>query len=182
MLSVATSQLTFEQAITTVRANTGATIAELSQKSPILVVFLRHSGCPFCRQALHDISQQRERIEKAGLKIVLVHMTSELSAAKFFGRYYLGDVSRISDPEKQLYNAFELQRGSLWQLFGPAIWWRGAQAFFGGHGAGAIEGDSFQMPGTFVVHRSQILKAFRHVSQADRPDYANMAETCSLND
>ena len=49
-----------------VRSNTGARLDVLADASPQMVVFLRHSGCTFCRQALSDISKQRQKIEAAG--------------------------------------------------------------------------------------------------------------------
>ena len=46
--------------------STGASLAELSRQQPILVVFLRHAGCTFCREALADLATQRAAIEKTG--------------------------------------------------------------------------------------------------------------------
>src|SRR5437763_929202 len=82
---------------------------------------LRHSGCTFCRESLADISEQRESIEASGARIVLVHMGKEEYAAKFFRRYGLGDVPRISDPNQALYRAFGLNRGTFHSLFGPKV-------------------------------------------------------------
>nr|WP_256200529.1 hypothetical protein [Verrucomicrobium spinosum] len=41
----------------------GPSLAALSQQSPVLVVFLRHAGCTFCREALADIARVRPAIE-----------------------------------------------------------------------------------------------------------------------
>ena len=103
----------------------GQTLGMLSRERPTLVVFLRHSGCTFCRQALADIAARRSAIEVGGAGIVLVHMGDDASAATFFSEYGLGDVARISDPHRLLYRAFELRRGSLWQLFAPQVIARG---------------------------------------------------------
>jgi hypothetical protein len=43
------------------------------------------------------------------------------------------------------------------------------------HGVGKIIGDSFQLPGVFLIHNSEVIKAFRHESVADEVDYAGMA-------
>jgi hypothetical protein len=37
-----------------------------------------------------------------------------------------------------------------------------------------VEGDATQMPGVFLLHRGEILKAFKHKTAADRPDYLDM--------
>ena len=35
---------------------------ELSRRKPVLLIFLRHSGCPFCKQAVADVAAAREKI------------------------------------------------------------------------------------------------------------------------
>ncbi|MDX1962599.1 MAG: peroxiredoxin-like family protein [Pirellulales bacterium] len=154
----------------------GHTLAELSAARDVLVVFLRHSGCTFCREALADLHAQRERIEAAGIRLALVHMGREdQHTARFFAAYQLDDVDRYSDPERQLYRAFELSRGNFWQLLGPAVWWRGAQAFFRGHGIGWLNGDGMQLPGVFLLRAGRVIREFRHRTAADRPEYATLA-------
>ncbi|MFG0276220.1 MAG: hypothetical protein ACF8QF_14315, partial [Phycisphaerales bacterium] len=59
--------------------NTGESLADLSHVRPTLVVFLRHSGCTFCREAMSDLRRQRGAIEKDGVGIVLVTMSSDAS-------------------------------------------------------------------------------------------------------
>jgi len=44
------------------------------------------------------------------------------------------------------------------------------------YGVGRVIGDSFQLPGIFLVHHSEVLKAFRHESVADEVDYVAMAK------
>lgn len=171
----ATQQETFQEAIRNFRSHDGRTLEELSADRPVLVVFLRHSGCAFCREALSDLQKQRSDIESNGTTIALAHMVSNDEAAGFFQAYGLDDVPRFSDPDRKLYEAFDLHRGNLWQLIGPSVFWRGMKAFFSGHGAGRIRGDVAQLPGTFVIHHGQIVQAFRNKTAADRPEYAQMA-------
>jgi hypothetical protein len=33
------------------------------------------------------------------------------------------------------------------------------------------------MPGTFLIHNGKILRAYRHETSADRPDYCELAQT-----
>lgn len=156
--------------------STGQTLAEISDERPMLIVFLRHAGCTFCREAAFELTAAREEIERVGTQIVLVHMTSPERGREFFTQYGLADLPQVSDPERKLYQAFDLHRGSVGQLLGPRVWWRGFKAgILQGHGVGKWEGDVTQMPGTFLVYRGKIVKAFRHKSAADRPDYAEMA-------
>lgn len=159
-----------------VRDQDGKTIDLLSKDQPVLLVFLRHFGCTFCREALADLRVQRSRIEAAGVRIALVHMSPDAEAAAFFARYALDDVPRFSDRGRGLYRRFELRRGAWRQLFGWPVWLRGARAVFAdGHGLGALAGDGFQMPGAFLVLNGKIVTAYRHESAASRPDYCKLA-------
>jgi peroxiredoxin len=163
------------RAMAAMRANTGSMLAELTIQTPCLVVFLRHVGCLFCREALADLARMRDEIERCGSRIVLVHMSADETAAAFFARYDLADVPRISDPEQRLYNAFELGRGSVLQLFGLRTWRRGYAALREGHRIGRPEGDPLRMPGVFLVQNGRIKFSYRHRSAGDRPDYADIA-------
>ena len=164
-------------------ANTGRYMNDLANQSPQLVLFLRHAGCPFCREALSDISTQRQQIEEAGAGIVIVHLggTAEDDDG-FFARYGLEDVPRFSDPEGRLYRQFGLDLGGFSQLFGLRVWIRGLIAgVLKGHGRGAVSGNSFQMPGVYLYHCGQILGGFRHDYASDRPDYLVLAQQIKTN-
>jgi peroxiredoxin len=175
-----TTTSSFADALQQHRSQLGHTLAELSAGTNVLVLFLRHSGCTFCREALDDLSKQRSKIEGEGTKLAVVHLGAEDEyTQKFFAAYGLSDIDRFSDPTKDLYQAFELKRGTIGQLLGPTVWWRGMLAFFRGNGLGMLNGDGLQMPGAFVIRDSQIVKAYRHATAADRPDYAELA--CRFN-
>src|SRR5208337_3527798 len=130
---------------------TGETLVGLSEASPVLLVFLRHAGCTFCREAMGDIARARAAIEGYGARIVLVHMGDSEAIEKLLERYGLSGVDRICDRDRKLYRAFGLKRGKFGQLFGPKVVWRAFQAgVVAGHGVGRISADSFQLPGLFL--------------------------------
>ncbi|KAA5543786.1 redoxin domain-containing protein [Roseiconus nitratireducens] len=167
------------------RSQHGQTIAELSQHSPTLVVFLRHSGCTFCREALSDLARQRGEIERDGKTIVLVHLAdddADSDSDAVFRKYGLQDLHRIGDPACELYRAYQLPRGTLRQLFGPTVWWRGfLAAILDRHGIGKLDGDGFQMPGVFLVQNNQIVRSYRHPTAASRPDYCALASASAVS-
>lgn len=152
----------------------GRDIERLWHERPVLMVFLRHAGCTFCRETLGRLAGVREEIEQAGTAIVAVHMSRESRAQRLFELYGLADLPRISDPECRLYRMFGLRRGTPWQLFGPKVIGRGMKALLAGYGIGALEGDGFQLPGAFLVFRGRILKAFRAEHAADQTDFSAM--------
>lgn len=167
------------QAMAAARTQHGTTLLELSHDRELLVVFLRHAGCTFCREAIADLAAQRPQLEAAGALPVLVHLSDEEQAALWLADTGLADLPRISDPARELYASFGLARGGLSQLFGPRVWWRGLRAAMAGHGVGRLQGDGLQMPGAFLVRDGKVRMAYRHRSAADRPDYVELATSMS---
>lgn len=158
----------------------GDRVADLSRKQPVLLVFLRHFGCTFCREALQDLSDRRETLDALGCKLVLVHMSDTETAQRYFAKYNLADVAHVSDPDCRYYEAFGLTKGTARQLFGLHSWIRGFEAgVLGGHGVGAKQlGDGFQMPGVFVVRGGRVLNKFIHKLAGDRPEYVDLVAQC----
>lgn len=162
------------------RSQFGISIHEHSKLRPALLVFLRHVGCPFCREALADLKSHRTEIEATGTQILLVHMGHEETAEAILARYALDDVPRVADPNLALYRAFGLEKGEIIRTIGPGVWWPGIKAAFGKrHGFGIPDGDITQMPGVFLVFHGEILKSYRHQSAADRPDYVVLVSELS---
>ena len=160
--------------------NQNDSLATLSNSSPVLLVFLRHFGCVFCREALEDIQRQRAHIESEGVRIVMVHMADEETAREYFMRYNLEDIDRVSDPACKFYMKFGLVKGNFKQLFGLRSWIRGFDAgVLQGHGVGKMLGDGFQMPGVFLIQKTKVVNEFVHENASDRPDYLQMLACAS---
>src|SRR5579871_2458441 len=152
----------------------GQTLAELAAR-PLFLVFLRHFGCTFCREAVDTISKKRTEIEAGGSRLAFVHLGTEEKAQWFFKPYGLLDVPRFSDPEGPLYQAFGLLRAELRQYLNSESIARMLLAWSRGHWVGLPAGDIQRMPGAFLMDRGEIRKAFRHKLVSDRPDYVALA-------
>jgi peroxiredoxin len=158
----------------------GATLKQLSKSKPLLVIFLRHSGCTFCREMLSDLREQLPEIQRRGFEPVLVHMSDPMRATQLFDSFGLGTTHRFSDPEQQLYRAFGIGRGDFWQLYGRRVWIRGAKALlWDGHGLGYVDGDGFQMPAAFVLYRSQVLGSYFPSHAADRISFPTLMDSAT---
>ncbi|MDQ2950098.1 MAG: SelL-related redox protein [Acidobacteriota bacterium] len=159
----------------------GESLVQLSGALPVMLVFLRHAGCSFCREALGDIAGSRLAIEQSGVRIVLVHMGDTEALRSLLDRHGLARLDRICDPSQELYRAFGLKQGTFQQLFGLKVLLRG---FLGGVlvrcGLGRVVDDSRQMPGVFLIDKSAIIRRFRHRTAADRPDYIKFCLPDSL--
>ena len=55
----------------------GHTLLNMSNEKPIMLVFLRHFGCQFCRQAMDELSKKRKELSEGGTELVFVHMAEK---------------------------------------------------------------------------------------------------------
>jgi len=170
-------QLDFADSLREFRTETGRSLLELVDESPVLLVFLRHFACAFCAQALDRVAQVRGQIEAKGVRPVFVHLGSPERAKPYFDYYHLSDVERISNPEATLYQLpiFALGRSNPFSHFLNLTVWRGwlKGAMFK-YGIGMIKEDAEQMPGVFLLKDRKIARAFRHRTIADEPDFLRL--------
>ena len=104
--SIQTNQLDrleLADALREFHTETGRSLLDLVDESPVLLVFLRHFACAFCAQTLDRVSQVREQIAARGTRPVFVHLGSPERAKPYFDYYHLSDVERISNPDASLY-------------------------------------------------------------------------------
>lgn len=152
----------------------GSTLLELADASPLLIIFLRHFGCSYCRQAIHDVAVVHDDLWARGVRPVFVHLGTSERAKPYFDHYGLSQVERVSDPEARLYGhpVFHLKRTHpLSHFFRPAVlkgWMMGGIRKYG---IGWIREDSYQMPGVFVLRDRQVVNSFEFKTIADQPDY-----------
>ena len=112
------------------------------------------------------------------MRPVFVHLGSPERAKPYFDYYHLSDVERISNPGGDALSAslfctcraptlictFSIRRS----LKG---WLKGAMFKYG---IGLIKEDAEQMPGVFFLKERKIVRAFRHRTIADEPDYLKL--------
>ena len=165
-------------ALAAFRAESGRSLLDLVDESPVLLIFLRHFRCAYCAMALDHVSQLRTQIEAKGVRPVFVHLGSPERAKPYFDYYHLSDIERISNPEATLYQLpiFGLGRKNyVWHSLNPAVlagWLKGAIFRYG---IGIPKEDGDQMPGVFLLKDRKVAQAFRHRTIADKPDYLQLA-------
>jgi hypothetical protein len=180
-MSIAGNREPIAEALRSIRAHSGESLFELSRESALLVVFLRHGGCPFCRETLDRLKSQREEVEQAGVRPALVHMMSEEQAAQLFKNYGLDDLPRVSDPGQALFKALALHRGTTLDVMGPKVWWAGFKSvLLRGHRPGRPAGDVFQLGGAFLIRNGETIAAHRNRTSYEQPDFAALATATPL--
>jgi peroxiredoxin len=170
------------QNLSLIKTNKGHIISDLSEQQPVLLVFLRHFGCVFCKESLNDISKKRKIIESEGIKIVLVHMADFDMADQYFKKFGIKNIEHVSDPECKYYAMFGLVKGSFSQLMGLKTWIRGFEIAATQQMLPSVAriGDGLQMPGIFLIRDSNVIESFIHNSVADKPNYETFIQVCQI--
>lgn len=107
-----------------IETTTGAKLqlSSLWQTRPLVLAFVRHFGCPQCKELLDQLAASRHKLDQAGLALALVTQAAPAEARAFLEPRAPG-VTGLADPERRLYAAFGLGRGSLTQtLLSPRVW------------------------------------------------------------
>lgn len=140
----------------------------------LIVAFMRHFGCAFCREHLIDLGNVYDEIEAAGGDVVAVFQYRAESTRNFC-RHRGVPFDCLGDPERDGYREVELGRGERSENIGAKVfagWARVARRrVFPGSAQG---GDIMQRPGSFVVGRDGRV-AYAHYNR-DSTDNAPVDE------
>jgi thiol-disulfide isomerase/thioredoxin len=163
--------------LASIATESGTSLLSLTEASPVLLVFLRHFGCSFCRQAISDIAELKSELDRRGVRPVFVHLGTQERAKPFFEYYGIGDVERVSDPHAKIYRhpVFLLSRiNPFLTLLQPPVWVGWLKGALFKHGIGAIKEDGEQMQGIFFLKGAKIVRQFRYKTIADEPNYLKL--------
>ena len=106
-----------------------------------------------------DVRSDYAKFQDAGGEVLVVTMGTAAQAAAFRKRHDL-PFRCLADPDRKAYQAYEVERGSLMQVAGPAVWSAGAKAFFK-HGVGIPQQDTKQLQGAFIIDTLGVIR-YRH--------------------
>jgi peroxiredoxin len=135
---------------------------------PLALFFVRHLGCPFCREHLHDVRDEYERFQTAGGQVAAVTMATPEQAGSFRKSQRL-PFACLSDEKREAYEAYDVPRGSMLQVAGPGVWGAGLKALVRG-GLGVPQGDVQQLQSTVVIDTGGVVRyVHRPKSSAENP-------------
>jgi len=145
-------------------------LSRRSQEHPVLLVFLRHFGCIFCRELVTELGELRPKLNELDIELAFVHVGSDLDADEFFTEFKLPDVARFSDPQSEYYEKFGLKQMPLTAMVSFATIAGSIRALKSGVRQGKTTGNPKMMPGLFFVSDGKIVRSFIHKSPGDKPD------------
>lgn len=116
-----------------------------------------------------QLRQSKKAFDDQGVQVVLVGLgTAEQS--EVFRKEQKVPFPIVCDPERQLYQAFELKRTRLRRLASPSLLVKGVRALSQGHAMGMPAGDVYQLPGVFIIDQDGRIR-YAHYARdpADHP-------------
>lgn len=147
-------------------------LSSLWADRPLLLAFTRHFGCTQCKEMLEELVNGREKIENAGLRLVVVMQGTPEATAEFASQYAPG-LMCLADPERKAYEAYGLERANLFQTFlNPKVWSAISRSRKKGY---AVEPppagqDAMQMSGTFIISQGgKVVLPYYYDHIADHP-------------
>lgn len=148
------------------------TVADQIGDATTLLVFLRHFGCPFCRETVTDLRKVAPTL--AAFPPILFFAQGDLEETKEFFEAYWPEARVVADPERGLYASMGLKRGTFGEIAGLRVWTCAIRAMSKGHFIGKPVGDPYLMPGAFLVQGDQMLWNYPYKHQGDRPDWGKV--------
>lgn len=137
---------------------------------PTIVAFLRHFGCPFCREMVADLRDLSREIDDS-LPVLFVYQNTPEAGEEFF-RETWPEARAVADPDRRLYEAFGVGQASVGQALNPGVWACTFRAVSRGHLPGVPDSDPRTMPGLFIVDSEGTVRwAHDFAHAADHPDF-----------
>ena len=163
-----------DQAVLAMRTASGDPLASIAGGGPLLLVFLRHFGCPLCLEMGAEVAARRTAMADSGTTVAFVHMHPEPQAAAFFARYGVSDLQRVSDPGCTLYRAFGVPRArpTSWLSLGSLRHYVSAMRH--GHLPKLVGGDVGQMSAVVRIVDGRVDRDVRDAGFDARPDFDDL--------
>ena len=125
----------------------------------IVLVFLRHFGCLFCRDHAVQLRERHQGFTGRGFRIVAVGQGTPTRAERFRTDYRLPFLV-LGDRALESYHLYGLTTGSFGGFLQPKAYKAGVSAMLRGNFPGIPDGNVNQNPGTFLIDRhGHILRA-----------------------
>jgi peroxiredoxin len=107
-----------------VQTATGETIrlSSLWAGKTLVLGFIRHFGCPQCKEMLSELVQVIPGLKRAGFNVAVITQGEPAETASFCQQYAPG-ILCLCNPDRSIYRAFGLPRGSLTQtILSQQVW------------------------------------------------------------
>lgn len=147
----------------------------------LALVFLRHYGCPFCKEHAREIDSHSGDLRHAGVAVALIGCGSSDEARHFRDDLRL-NIPLFNDADRDAYAAYGLGLASAGSLLNPKVMAGGVRAAAKGFLPRRSSGHPLQLQGQFLIGRDGTIKsASRPAVMSDIPSASDLlAEAMSL--
>ncbi|MBD0780099.1 AhpC/TSA family protein [Maribacter sp. ANRC-HE7] len=149
-------------------------LSDLWKEKPMLLIFWRHTGCGcgFARAA--EIRKQYDSITKMGIQVITITQ-AEPERAAFYAKEQGLKGQLLSDPNYQVYRAYDLLDGNGPQILGTADidYSIGKKLQEDRSGTQrALVDNPWLLPGEFIIDKSGLVQfTYRYDNCDDIPEY-----------
>lgn len=148
-------------------------LSSLWKNQVLVLAFTRHFGCPQCKEMVDSLSAAAPDLRQIKLGLAFVTQGTPEAAKAFCDERAAGQLC-LSDPEREAYRAYGLERASIWQTFLSWRVWRSNKRLKREHDwntdlppAGQ---DAMQLAGTFVIGTDGLIRLpYYYDDIADHP-------------
>ena len=126
----------------------------LWKRQVLILAFTRHFGCPQCKEMIDQLVAASPKIKSHRLALAIVTQATPAEAHAFCEQR-APEVVCLADPERRAYQAYGLERASIWQTFLCLNVWRSNRRLKRERGWNTElppgGQDSMQMAGIFLI-------------------------------
>jgi len=148
-------------------------LSSLWEEQVLVLAFTRHFGCPQCKEMVDALSTAAPEFNQKNIALVIVTQGTPEAAKAFCEERAPGQLC-LADPERKAYQAYGLERATIWQTFLSWRVWQSNKRLKRERGwntdlppAGQ---DAMQMAGTFVISTDgRIRMPYYYDDIADHP-------------
>jgi peroxiredoxin len=147
----------------------------------LALIFLRHFGCPFCKEHAHDVDARTSAFRAAGLAVAFVGCGTADEARAFRDDLRLKNPVFI-DPTRTAYRAYGLEVANAAAVFNPRVVAGSVRAAVKGYLPRKSSGNPLQLQGQFLIGWNGVIKTLsRPTMMSDIPDSSDLlADAMSL--
>lgn len=156
-----------DRAVSGVGIKPGPLRRQFNPEKPVLMVFLRHIGCQFCKETVRDVRAASQR--DPDYPDVLFFFQENLEEGQAFFNTHWPRARAVSDPDQFFYKEFGIPAAGILDVVGPRALLSSIRATLKGNLNSWPRGNIWQMPGFFVVLGDQVVWSHDYSHAGDAP-------------
>jgi peroxiredoxin len=125
-------------------------LADLLPAGPVVLVFLRYTGCPLCQFWIANLAAAHDRFVRAGARVAVV-VESPAESVCAFAEARAIPFTVLPDPARVLYSAYGVNKGGIAAALRYSVVRDVVRARIAGYKHGKYEGTETQVPADFVI-------------------------------